>query len=268
VALNLLAARAMAGVGAFAGGWIIAAVGLAWCYPLIGVAYALSAVLVRFVKARRATTASTAPRRPTFAEAFRSAARLIVDYPSVRVLTLASIACEVFAFSYMTAVPVFARDVLLAGPAEFGVLNSAAGFGGTAALLALAGWQRRGRLEPLLGAAFLTYGASLIALSATHDLVLATVVLAVTGACAATFDALQQTLIQLAVPEEQRGRAVGVWMFGIGAAPAGHLEMGALTASFGAPTALLINGSLVMVAAVALQIRAPDFRWVRQPLKS
>jgi hypothetical protein len=56
--------------------------------------------------------------------------------------------------------------------------------------------------------------------------------------------------MQLAVPEAQRGRAVGLWLLGIGSAPVGNLEMGALVAALGAPAALAINGALVLVAAL------------------
>ena len=65
------------------------------------------------------------------------------------------------------------------------------------------------RREPVLGGVFIAYGASLLALGATRDLPLAATFLLITGACAASFDLLQQTLIQLAVPEDQRGRAIG-----------------------------------------------------------
>ena len=57
--------------------------------------------------------------------------------------------------------------------------------------------------------------------------------LLVVGVCAAAFDVLQQTLIQMAVPDNQRGRAVGIWVLSIGSAPLGHLEMGLLIALLG-----------------------------------
>lgn len=84
----------------------------------------------------------------------------------------------------------------------------------------------------------------------------------VIGLCAGAFDVLQQTLIQMAVPDEQRGRAVGVWVLSIGSAPLGHLEMGALIAALGVPAALLINGGLTLAAAALLLARAPAYRWV------
>jgi hypothetical protein len=72
---------------------------------------------------------------------------------------------------------------------------------------------------------------------------------------------LQQTRIQLAVPDAQRGRAVGVWVLGLGSAPVGHLEMGLLVAALGAPSALLINGALTVSAAATLLVRVPAYRW-------
>ncbi|HVC33123.1 MAG TPA: hypothetical protein VNL16_06395, partial [Chloroflexota bacterium] len=74
------------------------------------------------------------------------------------------------------------------------------------------------------------------------------------------FDALQQTMLQLAVPEGQRGRAAGIWSFSIGTAPLGHLEVGALAATLGTPGALVINGSAVILAAAALLLRSPVYR--------
>ena len=40
---------------------------------------------------------------------------LVSHLPEVRTLVIAAVACEIFAFSYQTALPVFARDVLGAG---------------------------------------------------------------------------------------------------------------------------------------------------------
>jgi hypothetical protein len=75
---------------------------------------------------------------------------------------------------------------------------------------------------------------------------------------------LQQTLIQMAVPADQRGRAVGVWVLSIGSAPLGHLEMGALMALGGVPLALTINGGITVAAAIALLALAPAYRLARR----
>jgi MFS family permease len=105
------------------------------------------------------------------------------------------------------------------------------------------------------------YGLAILGFAVTRNLVLAAVLLVVTGFCAGAFDVLQQTLIQLAVPAEQRGRAVGLWVLSIGSAPIGHLEMGALAVVLSVPTALLINGAFTFGAAVLLIVRAPEYFW-------
>src|SRR4029077_11461671 len=118
--------------------------------------------------------------------------------------------------------------------------NAAASIGGTLAGVFLSVLPRRAPREQIMSLVFAVYGVSLLTLAGISGvaagvgaLVAPAGVLVVTGACAASFDLLQQTLLQLAVSEDQRGRAVGVWVLGIGSAPVGHLEMGTLVAVLG-----------------------------------
>jgi MFS family permease len=249
-------------VGAFAAGLLIPAGGVASAFLAATALFGVAAVVGLLVQ----PTMSREPRhlvhRPTFLRAMREAGRLVVDIPAVRTLVLAAVACEILGFSFQTAVPAFSRDVLAAGAEGLGSLSAATSLGGAVAVVGLSLIPSRVRREPMLGIIFVVYGASLLALAPTRELVLAAGVLLVTGACAASFDVLQQTLMQLSVPEEQRGRAIGMWVLGLGSAPIGNLEMGALVAWLGAPAGLAINGGLVLLAAAALLIGAPSYRRV------
>ena len=51
------------------------------------------------------------PPTPSFQRGLAEAVRMMFDVPAVRTLVLASIACEIFAFSFATAVPAFARTI-------------------------------------------------------------------------------------------------------------------------------------------------------------
>jgi MFS family permease len=259
MALNALASRGSGALGALGAGVLIPLIGVAHCYFVIAAAYGLAAVLIAVLRVSR--VGRVAVVHPPFGSALRDAARLIFGVPAVRTLTISGIACEVFAFSYGSALPVVARDVLMAGPEGLGTLNAAVSIGGTVALALLSLLGGRVRREPALGTIFAVYGVSLLVLASTRDLAVAAAVLVVTGICAGAFDVLQQTLIQLAVPEEQRGRAVGIWVLGVGSAPVGYLEMGALIATLGAPVALLINGVLTVASAATLVARSPGYRW-------
>ncbi|HEV8635407.1 MAG TPA: MFS transporter [Chloroflexota bacterium] len=262
-ALHAFGARLATALGALGAGVLIPQSGVSSCYLAVAGLYVLSAALVAPV--RVAPVQPVGFVHPPFRRALLDAARLVIDVPAVRILSVAGITCEIFAFSHGTALPVLARDVLAAGPAGLGTLNAGASVGGTAAVVLLAVLPGRVRREPLLGAAFLLYGGALLALGASGVLAAAVALMVVVGACAAAFDVLRQTLIQTAVPVAQRGRAAGVWVLGVGSAPVGHLEMGLLVAALGAPGALLINGAVVVAAAGALLLRAPSYRWATRP---
>ncbi len=259
MALHALAARGAGALGAFGAGALIVRLGVAPCYWVIAAVYGVGAVLLACL--RLPQRSRVAGIHPPFLRAFRDAARLIVAIPAVRTLTISGIACEIVAFSFGSALPIFSRDTLRVGPEGLGTMNAASAVGGAAALVLLAGLAGRVRREPLLGAIFVAYGGSLVALAATRDLRTAVAVLVMTGICAGAFDVLQQTLLQLAVPEGQRGRAVGIWVLGVGSAPVGNIEMGALIATLGAPGALALNGAMAIVAALTLIVRSPAYRW-------
>lgn len=258
LALAALAARCSTALGAIGAGLLIPSLGIAGCYLVVAALYGLTAVVVAPLRVDQEHRSRGAP--PPFREAMAGAVRMLLDVPVVRTLVVAGVVCEVFAFSHLTALPVFAQEVLGAGPAGLGTLNAAGAIGGAVAVALLALLPSAGRKEPLLGAVFVVYGLSILAFALTRSVALAAAVLLVIGCCAAAFDVLQQTLIQVAVPDEQRGRAVGIWVLSIGSAPLGHLEMGLLIAALGAPAALLINGAVTVAAAALLLVIAPAYR--------
>jgi predicted MFS family arabinose efflux permease len=261
LALIALAVRFSSALGAFGAGLLIPLVGVARCYLAIAAAYGLTAALVAALRVPQEHRATVAPL--PIRQALRDAARLAIDLPAVRTLILAGLACEVFAFSHMSALPLFAQDVLAAGPTGLGTLNAALSIGGAIAVTLLSLLPETGRRQPLLSTIFVVYGLSILALAATRGLSVAAAVLLVIGFCAGAFDLLQQTLIQMSVPNEQRGRAVGLWVLSLGSAPIGHLQMGMLIAVLGVPIALTINGALTIAAATMLLARAPVYRWGR-----
>ncbi|MBX0327194.1 MFS transporter [Oscillochloris sp. ZM17-4] len=262
LALNALAGRIATALGALVAGALIAQIGVPLSYLAVAASYGLVALFVAAIRVPRA--AHSAADRPPFREAMWGSARLIIDSSHMRVLVIAGLICEVFAFSHMSAIPLFAQDVLAAGPEGLGTLSASLTAGGAVAVALLSLLPERVGRQPLLGATFLVYGVSIIALAGTRSLATASAALVITGCCAAAFDVLQQTLIQMAVPAEQRGRAVGVWVLSLGSAPLGHLEMGALMAAGGVPLALTLNGAVTVAAAVVLLIVAPRYRWARR----
>lgn len=257
-ALNALGSRLAFAFGALLAGLLIPVAGVAVCYLGVAAGYGLSAALVMPIRVER--KAPSRKDRPPFRRALLDAARLVVDVPAIRILSIAGITAEISAFSYATALPVLVRDVLQSGAEGLGTLNASASIGGMVAVGLLSLLPLTVRREPVMAVVFVLYGLAILGLGAAGGMAAAAPVMFLMGCCAASFDVLQQTLIQTAAPDELRGRAAGVWVLGVGSAPAGHLEMGLLVSALGAQGGLGVNGLIVLVAAATLLLLAPAYR--------
>ena len=67
-------------------------------------------------------------------------------------------------------------------------------------------------------------------------------------------------MMQLSVANELRGRAMGIWVLALGFGPLGHLELGAVSETFGLQGALLLNGILLICVAVLVGLFVPRLR--------
>jgi MFS family permease len=148
------------------------------------------------------------------------------------------------AFSYAQILPVVARDHLRVGPGLMGLLASADGMGtliGALLLAALGKLPVHGRIFAL-GA--LLELVSLLGFAASPWFALSCLLLFGVGLGNAGFSTMQSTIILLSAEPGMRGRAVGVLGLCIGSTPLGLLELGALVAAVGAPTAIGINAAI------------------------
>jgi MFS family permease len=165
-------------------------------------------------------------------------------------LILLTAAVEVLGFSHLSALPILARDRLGGDGGTLGLLTAVSAGGG---ILGIVLFSFVGDRLPR-GLAFLAvlccFGVSIILLGASNSVAFAVAALIAVSGLAALSDVLSQSLVQLSVPNEMRGRAMGSWMLAIGMAPAGHLQMGALASGMGVTTALLVNGAGLLLLAL------------------
>ncbi len=175
-------------------------------------------------------------------------------------LMISTAAAETFGFSHQVMLPILAQEVLGVGPAGLGLLTAARFAGGAigvVALAALGAVQRRGLL--LLGILVL-FGIGQVLLGQALNLWMALLFVTMTNMMAAASDVLHQSLLQLSVPNQQRGRAMGSWIVGIGSAPLGQLQIGKMSDITGSRVALLINGSALIVVAMVMGLVLPRLR--------
>jgi hypothetical protein len=89
---------------------------------------------------------------------------------------------------------------------------------------------------------------------------LALVALIAVGAFQMLFLASTNTMLQLIVPDELRGRVMSLYMLDRGLMPAGALLAGVSAHFIGAPSTVAMMGAVVIVLALFLAWRVPAIR--------
>ena len=159
---------------------------------------------------------------------------------------------SVFGMSYVTLMPVFARDILHVGSRGFGFLQSAAGGGALVGTLLAAVLSHTGRQvrQTTIGATFFGLFLMLFALSPAYTLSIA-LVFALGLSSQFYMTSVNQTL-QLHLPEQLRGRVMGISGLAWEVTPIGGTFAGTIAEFAGAPLAVLIGGALVAGSALRI----------------
>jgi MFS family permease len=172
-------------------------------------------------------------------------------------LILGSISLDMFAVLLGGAVallPVYAREILHTGPWGLGLLRSAPGVG--AALMAIVvahrPIRRRSGLTMLFAVA--AFGIMTILFGLSHSLILSLIALFLLGASDMVSVIIRATLVQVATPDEMRGRVSAVDMMFIGVSnELGEFESGLTAQWFGTVPAVVLGGvgTLLIIATWA-----------------
>ena len=248
LALTSICMQAGGIAGALASGALIEALGPGWQYVGVAACYAASGLVLFAV---RTSQPAMQEMRESVLRNLAGSIQLLRRNRSLLVLMGLASVTEVFGFTHMTLLPVFAKNVIGVGPAGLGVMTAVrqgGGLIGLGLLASLRDYRRKGLLMFLTAGLF---GLGQMAFSLSTNLYVFLVVLAVVNASAHAVDTLYKTLMQTVVSEEQRGRAMGSWVLSIGTAPVGHLGIGGLAGALGAQGALLVNGAVLAFVSLS-----------------
>jgi MFS family permease len=148
--------------------------------------------------------------------------------------------------------PLFARDVLEVGPVGLGVLRSAPAVGALLAGVMLTRKPLGGRAGRTLLVVVGVFGASMVVFGLSRSFGLSFGALAVGGFADMVSMNIRSVITALATPDALRGRVNAVEMVFISASnELGAFESGAAAALVGAVPAVVIGGSLTILAALA-----------------
>jgi MFS family permease len=152
--------------------------------------------------------------------------------------------------------PALAFKVYGGGATVVGVLQAAPAVGALVALL-FSGWVSRVRLQGVaIVASVAMYGAVVGAVGVTDLLWLGVLLLALSGMADMISAAYRSTILQVAAPDQLRGRLQGVFIVVVAGGPrAGDFLAGSVASGVGEGAALVLGG-VACVVGVALAVAA------------
>ena len=208
--------------------------------------------------------AISAPRFGELARAVAEGCGTVLRSAAMRSVVVQNIAMGVcFMGSYIVSMPLLIREVYAGSSVDLALVNAANMAGIVTSILWLlhvGDVRRQGR------ALLLAHGFGCVFLAATgwaahgHALEFWAVAVCVYlwGACGGVAMSMSRTIMQEAAPEGQRGRVMAFFSFSfMGAGPLGALLCGQLVAVLGAPAALMVASTVLMVVIVAAARASP-----------
>lgn len=260
VAMNSAGQNSTRIIGPSLAGVLISTVGITLCFALQAVGF-VWAFIMSFQLKTPPKSEEVAKARASVGANLLEGLRYIKDSPTLSGLMIMAAVPTVLALPYLQILPVFARDVLDVGSTGLGYLMAASGFGGLTGSLLYASYGRRiehqGRL--LIGTGVLL-GFILTAFALSPWFPLSLVLVCLTAITTSVYNSVNNTIIQMTVADEFRGRVMSVYLMTWGLMPFGTLPLGIMAGRIGAPFALTIQALLTTVVVVLVALRLPRMR--------
>jgi hypothetical protein len=218
--------------------------------------FCASITLVSFIDAKAPPTER---EPPTFASVLAGFKFIGLKRRLLGVITLDLF---VVLFGGVTALlPIFARDILAAGPIGLGLLRSAPAAGALITAVLLSRYPVERYIGPKMFAVVAIYGVTTIAFGLSTWLPLSMMALALLGAADSLSIVIRFSLVQIETPDAMRGRVSAINYLFVGSSNTlGEFESGAVAAWLGAVPSVLIGGLGSLLVAGLWMMLFPGLR--------
>ena len=252
VALNSAGFNLARIVGPAVAGLVIGRVGIGWTFFVNGLGFL--GVIVTLLRMRARGLPPDTPRA-SIVEEIMEGVRYAANTPRLRLAIGLVLVISLCVFNFSVYVPLLAKNVLGLGAEGFGFLMAALGVGAVAGALTVGFWRAPELpLSGMLTASALAL-AGLLSLSAARHVLVAVPLLFVTGFFGLVLVASCNTRLQLAAPDELRGRMMSLYALVWGGVfPIGAFCVGAMSEAWGVSTAFAVSGTTGLTALAALTL--------------
>jgi MFS family permease len=161
--------------------------------------------------------------------------------------------------------PIYARDILQTGPWGLGVLRAAPAVGALVMTVVLTRWSINRRVGMRMFQAVIVFGVATAVFAVSELLWLSLLSLLIMGAADTVSVVIRISLVQLATPDDMRGRVGAVNFLFINASnQLGQFESGITAALFGTMPAALLGGLGTIAVALLWMKLFPELRDVER----
>ncbi|MDD5116505.1 MAG: MFS transporter [Candidatus Omnitrophica bacterium] len=257
ITLNSVAFNSSRIIGPAIAGVFISVIGMSGCFYLNGISFLAVIAALFWIKLGRAA----AQKSNSAIRDLREGLSFMIRNRSMLALVSIVAVMSLFGISYIMLMPVFASNVLKVGARGLGLLMSSVGLGalsGSLLLARLGDFKYKGRL---LSCSIFLFSLLLIIFSLSRGCIISIVLLVFLGAISVPVTAVINTLLQIRVPDEFRGRVMSLFMITFaGIMPFGSLISGSLAQALGVSTALLLCGLICLILFTLINILFPGLR--------
>ena len=257
MALNMAGMNVTRVVGPAAGGFGIGALGLPGTYAAGVALYALALLCILGVRPSRPDGAAA---RVSMRHNLLEGMRYLRQDRLVLVLLLFGLIPMFLAMPFQTLLVVFADEVWDVGSTGLGLLSGVAGAGGVAGSMWVAWRHDSGRRAERQLLSMLGFGGFLLLFAQSPWFWPALPAVLLANVFASVYGTLNNTAIQILIPDRVRGRISSFLMMSFSLPLLGTLPMSALAEARGAPLAVSLASLLAVAIALLFYAASPALR--------
>jgi len=208
----------------------------------------------------RLSQAASYEREPVLASV-RLGAGYMLRHRLLLRLTLLQAIPSMLIFPYLQLMPLMAKNYLHVGSTGYGWLQTGVGIGALVSALVVASFADVRHKGAIASVALLVYMTMILSFSFSRYYFLSLLLLIMGGMGLVVFSTFNQTLLQLHVEDDYRGRVLSLYTMAQGLNPLGGLVMGFVASQFlGTPHAIAAFCIVALVLAAASGVASKEIR--------
>lgn len=244
IALNSIQFNLARIIGPLLAGVALATLGTVFCFTMNGLSFVavIVSLLILQIPVRRPL-----PPQPMLQQ-LRGGLSYVRHEGPLLGLTIVAFLTTFLGMPVITLLPVFVQKVFHLGVAQYSQMMAFQGAGAVVGALIVAWMGRFRRMGSVALIVQIGFGAVIAAFAWSRVPGLSYALLFLAGVGQIVVFSLANSIVQLIVPNEMRGRVMSIYMVAFrGGMPLGSLTAGALANVYSAPAVLAMDGFLLMV---------------------